>query len=387
MRRVALLIETSRTYGRDLLAGIRRYVDENGEWSMYLELRGLDSRPPAWLHRWKGDGILSRTGSKELSKALQRTNAPVVELRTSRFHHSFPFVGVDNRALGRTVADHLLNLGFQNFGIYRIDTEDYFIERAQNFVDYLVAKGNNVAEFHEIIHEERPFVWERHQDQLVRWLKQLPKPAGVMACTDQLGYWLIDACRRAGISVPHEVAVVGAENDETLCSTSSPPLSSVEYDGALIGYTAAKVLDGMMNGEEAPSEPILIPPRRISTRQSSDVVATNDPHLAQAIRMIRDKATTGLSVQDILRVVPISRSTLERRMRELLGRSPREEILRLRLDSAKHLLSGTDLTIDQISHRTGFQTVQYFCTVFQKELQTTPGSYRKRSRTGSSDAG
>lgn len=382
MRHVALLIETSRTYGRDLLNGIRKYVDERGRWSMYVELRGLESQPPAWLRRWKGDGILARTGSAELSKELQRANVPVVELRTSRFHHIFPFVGVDNRALGRMVADHLLELGFQHFGIYRIDTEDYFTERAENFVGYLASKGYAVSQFHEIDHQERPVEWERHQDRLVEWLKELPKPVGVMACTDQLGYWLIDACGRAGIAVPEQVAVVGVENDETLCTTSSPPLSSVTFEGSRIGYTAAQLLDEMMNGASPPTEPILIPPRRIYPRRSSDVIAIDDPLMAQAIRLIRDKATMNISIKDILKEVPISRSMMERRMRELLGRSPHDEILRLKIDAARHLLVGTDLTIDQIAQRTGFRTVQYFCTVFLKTSSLTPGAYRKQARIG-----
>ncbi len=381
MRHVALLIETSRTYGRDLLTGIRKYVEEHGSWSMYLESRGLDSKPPAWLHRWQGDGILTRTGSVEIAQALERTNVPIVELRTSRLHRKFPFVGVDNRALGRIVAEHLLELGFQNFGIYQLDTEDYFVERSENFVRFLQSQGIEPSVFRAEDHQDRPLEWERHQDQLVNWLTCLPKPVGIMACTDQLGYWLLDACLRAQIMVPEEVAVVGCENDETLCNMSSPPLSSVVYDGCRIGYTAAKLLDGMMQGVPAPVEPTLLPPSRICARRSSDVVAIADPLMSQAIRMIREHATQGITIKQVLREVPLSRSTLERRMRELLGRSPREEILRLRIENARHLLAATDLTIEQISQRCGFRTAQYFCTAFHKAMELTPGAYRKQSRS------
>jgi len=381
MRHVALLIETSRTYGRGLLQGIRRYASEHGPWSMYVELRALDSRPPAWLHRWKGDGILTRTGSRTMARAIHKAQVPTVELRNSRYDDGFPFVGVDNQAVGRLVADHLLSLGFRNFGVYELDTEHYFTERRETFVRQIQSQGFQVQVFRAGGDRESPRQWEHHQDRLVRWLQQLPRPVGLMACTDQLGYWLLDACARAGIAVPEQAAVIGVENDETLCTMASPQLTSVAFDSVRIGYAAADLLDRMMQGIPAPKHPLYIPPLQVVPRKSSDVMAIDDPDVCEAIRALRKAACSGVSIGELLKTVPVSRSMLERRCRELLGRSPREEMFRLRIQAAQSLLRDTELTGDQIAHRTGFRSAPYFCTSFLKATGCTPGAYRQQSRT------
>src|SRR6185436_10951375 len=139
---VALLIETSRSYGRGVLTGVRRYLSERGPWSVYLEPRALESQPPPWLRGWKGDGILARTGSAALAREIRATSAPVVELRSRRFNPRAPWIGVDNRALGDMVAEHLLDRGFRQFGLLALDTEDFFRERCDNFVSTLRRRGH-----------------------------------------------------------------------------------------------------------------------------------------------------------------------------------------------------------------------------------------------------
>ena len=108
MKRIALLIETSRSYGRDLLRGVKRYSVEHGPWSLFVEVRDLESKPPAWLKSWDGDGILTRSGSTAIINAVKRANVPTVELRSTRRGVGFPFVGVDNQAVGEMVARYFL---------------------------------------------------------------------------------------------------------------------------------------------------------------------------------------------------------------------------------------------------------------------------------------
>ncbi|MEO1996186.1 MAG: substrate-binding domain-containing protein, partial [Planctomycetaceae bacterium] len=145
----------------------------------------------------------------------------------------FPFIGVDNKATGRLVAEHLLDRGFQSFAIYDLDVETYFNQRREAFVEVISEKGYPICVLQASGHRDRPADWERNQDQLVEWLHSLTKPVGIMACNDQLGFWLLDACRRADISVPEDVAVVGAEDDETLCEVSIPTMSSVQFNRVL----------------------------------------------------------------------------------------------------------------------------------------------------------
>lgn len=358
------------------MRGIKQYISEHGPWSVFMEQRALESSPPPWLKKWKGDGILTRTGTQATADAIRRTGVPAVELRATKLRHSFPFVGVDNRALGRRVAEHLLERGFRNFACYDIDSEVFFEQRRDNFVATLAERGFECHVQHAVDSREKPLQWETQQQRLVKWLIELPKPVGIMACTDQLGFWLLDACMRAGVAVPEQAAVVGAENDESLCMMSSPPLSSVQFNAERIGYEAAALLEGMMRGQAPPTAPLLFEPIGIVTRQSSDIVAIEDPVVAQAIRFIRDRAGQCIRVEHVLDEIPISRSALERRMQAAVGRSPKAEILRAQLNRVKQLLCDTDLSLAAIAERCGFKHPQYMSHIFKKKLGQTPGEYR-----------
>jgi len=376
---VALLIETSRSYTRGVLAGVRQYISEHGPWSVFMELRALDSPEPRWLKHWRGDGILTRTNGRSMAAAVRAAGVPAVELRATKLGLDLPFVGVDNRAIGRMVAEHLLERGFRRFGFYEFDTEDYFEQRRDNFLETLRRAGCPCDVFCAG-RRETPAEWERQQDELVDWVAGLEKPVGLMACTDQLGFWLLDACKRAGVAVPEEAAVVGVENEESLCSMSSPPLSSVQFNAELIGHTAASLLDRLMAGRSLRRRRVLIEPLGVVTRQSSDIVALEDADLAAALRFIRQHACEGATVDDVLREVPVSRSKLERGLREATGRSPHAEILRVRLERVRQLLLDTDLPLAAIAARAGFNHPQYLCEVFRKHFQRSPGDYRASAR-------
>jgi LacI family transcriptional regulator len=378
---VALLIETSRSYGRGLLRGIRRYLAEHGPWLVFMELRALESTPPLWLKKWRGDGILSRSGTPAIADAVRQTGVPVVELRSPRLNPDAPWVGVDNRAMGRIVADHLMQRGFRKFGVYEIGTEVFFEQRRVNFIETVSTAGYSCSVYHAKGPPERPSQWERHQEELARWVQGLPKPVGIMACTDQLGFYLLEACARAGVSVPDEVAVVGVENEESLCSMAVPSLSSVRFNAEAAGYEAASMLDRMMAGEPASVEPVFFEPLGVVTRGSSDVVAIEDREIAHAVRFIREHACEGITVGDVLREVPLSRSALERRIEAALGRAPKEEINRVRVERVKELLSGTDMSLAAIAHRTGFRGPQYLVEVFRRKTGMTPGAYRRQHNT------
>jgi LacI family transcriptional regulator len=373
---VAVLIETSRSYGRGLLRGVRQYLTEHEPWSVFMELRALDSRTPLWLKGWKGDGILTRTGTQAMADAVRRAGVPMVELRSPRLNPHAPWVGVDNRAMGQIVAGYLLERGFRRFGVYEISSEVYFEQRRANFIDTVTAAGYPCSTYHAGGQPEKPAEWERQQAELAAWIGALPKPVGVMACTDQLGFFLLDACARAGVAVPEEVAVVGVENEESLCTMAVPPLSSVRFNAVRIGYEAARLLDRLMAGQAPPVEPILIEPLGIVERGSSNTVAIEDRELARAVRYIREHACSGISVRDVVTEVAISRSALERRMRAALGRSPNEELTRVRIARARQLLAATDLPLAAIAHRTGFRSAPYLVQVFKQNIGLTPGAYR-----------
>ncbi len=224
--------------------------------------------------------------------------------------------------------------------------------------------------------------WEDYADDLGRWVAALPKPVGLMLCSDQVGPVTLEACRRAGVSVPDEVAVIGVDNDEPLCEAAAPGLSSVWPDHESIGYEAARILDQLMHGGAPPPGPVYVPPRALITRRSSDVQAVDDPDVAAAVRVIRERACgpDGLTIDDVAAEVAVSRSVLQRRFKRATGRTLHDEMLRMRLARARELIAETDLPIATVAERAGFRHQEYLGVIFRQKLGTTPARFRQSHR-------
>jgi LacI family transcriptional regulator len=220
--------------------------------------------------------------------------------------------------------------------------------------------------------------WAALEQEIARWLRSLPRPVGVMACYDLRGRQVLDACRRVGLAVPDEVAVVGVDNDELLCSLADPPLSSVQPDARRTGYEAAALLERLMAGAERPrGQAVLVEPLGVVTRRSTDVLAVEDADVSAALRFVRDHACGGIGVKDVLAAVPLSRRVLEARFRKLLGRSPHAEIARVQFDRVRHLLRETRLPLDEVARRAGFRNGEYLSTAFRRQFGVPPSAYRR----------
>jgi LacI family transcriptional regulator len=380
---VALLIETSREYGRGLLHGVSRFHQEHGHWSIYFEPHGLSEQPPSWLKNWRGDGILARINDRRIADILLAMKLPVVDVRGAFEDLPVPFVGVDNRAIARLGFEHLQQCGLQNFafcGTPRGENPNQD-RRCDLFVAQVERTGNKCAVFLGRSRRRRTTSWEQEQQQIARWLKHLPKPVGVMTCHDDRGHQTLDACRRAGLSVPDDVAVIGVDNDTYLCALCTPPLTSIDVNPSRVGYEAASLLSRLMNGSYKPKKPIFLgPPRSVVSRQSTDMLSIEDEDVAAALRYVREHATEGILVGDIVSRTKNSPSTLERRFKARLGRTIKAEITRVRIRQAKLLLQETDLSIGTVGSRIGFSEPKYFCEVFRKVEGITAGRYRQTFR-------
>lgn len=377
-RHVALLIEATNGYARGLLHGVARYTHEHSRWTVYFEPHSLDEPPPKWLKTWKGDGILARIGNPRTARAVLAAGVPVVELRRMLRLPGVPAIGPDHQQVAELAAAHLRERGFRHFGFCglprRLDPP--LDDRADAFVEYLRAAGFGCSVFPA----ERGVTWEQEQRQLISWVRSLPKPAGVLTCNDGRGLQLLRACVGAGVVVPDQVAVIGAGNDDCLCNLSNPPLSSVDLAPETIGYEAAALLERLMQRRLPPNSGLLVPPRGIITRFSTDVLATDDEAVSRAVGFIRNRALGDLRVSDVLAEVKLSRSGLEPRLKRVLGRTIHQEIHHVRFDRVKALLLTTNLPTKQIAAQTGFHSVQYLTRAFRKAGGQTPASYRKRMR-------
>ncbi|HLY08495.1 MAG TPA: DNA-binding transcriptional regulator [Planctomycetota bacterium] len=369
---VALIIESSIEYGRGVLRGIAGYLREHGPWSIFLEQRELGAALPKWIREWDGDGIITRSDDPRIA----RSGLPTVGLYDrAEDRLRLPMILNDNLAVGRMGARHLADRGFRHLAYYGVRRERWSELRLAGAADVARAAKATFA-----VHASGG-PWELSQERLKRWLVSLPRPLGLVAANDLHGLRALDACRRAGLAVPEELAVVGADDDAEVCELSDPPLSSVTFHPEKVGYEAAALLERLMAGRAAPSEPLLVPPLGVSARQSSDILAIDDPDVAKAIHHIRRHAFDGITVEDVLREVPLSRRALEHRFRRRLGRTPKEEIQRLRFEQAKSLLATTDLPVARISDRLGFHQPAYLSAAFQREAGLTPSAYRRNHRS------
>jgi len=378
---VALLIETSGAYGRGLLQGINGYLRDHGPWSIYLQPDGLGALPPRWLRNWDGDGILARIGDRQMAETIRQTGLPAVDLLRSVRNNGFPHVGPDHRGVVQLAFQHLANCGFKRFGFCGLPPgKNIWLDLRRHLFERAVLASGSACHVFDGPSRPAPATWEDEQDQIAAWIRRLPKPVGVMTSNDDRGLQVLDACRRINILVPEEVAVIGVDNDEIICNLSNPNLSSVDPNAYDIGYEAAALLERMIGGEPAAEEPVLLAPRVVVTRESTDVLATHDRELAEAISLIREHACEGLRLKDFARMTKLSRRTLERRVRNLLGRSPKEEITRVQLESAKRLLVDTDLPVADVAAKCGFSQPNYFSQVFHARVRISPASFRRNAK-------
>ncbi len=281
-RRVAVLIETSRGYGRGLIRGIIQYCREHEGWEVFFKPQGLDELPPPWLKGWKGDGILARIAHRKMAEVILDTGLPAVDLRGALFDLGIPYVGPDNQRVAQVAITHLKERGLRHFAFcgLRRGENAHNDARCDYFVRLVEAAGFSCQVYQSFSLLRGSGAWDEGQSKLAEWVKSLPKPVGIMACSDDFGFEVLNACRLTGVCVPEQAAVIGVDNDEYLCTLSTPPMSSIDIDPQKIGYEAASLLDRIMTGKSARRRSRLIPPRSVITRQSTDVLATDDPALA-----------------------------------------------------------------------------------------------------------
>jgi LacI family transcriptional regulator len=286
---------------------------------------------------------------------------------------------VDNALVAKLAAEHFVERGLKHFAFCGRPrgTNPVLDQRGDYFEEYTRGVSGECHVFPAVRTAEQAG-WEQEQAELAEWIRSLPKPVGVMACNDERGLQVLDACRRAGCAVPEQVAVIGVDNDEPLCDLSIPPMTSVDVNSEGVGYEAAALLDRLMDGRKAPNKATAVAPRGVITRLSTDMVASEDEEVNRAVRYIRENACGGVQVSDVVNFMGMSRATLQQRMKQIVGRTIHQEIQRVRLARVQELLVMSGLTIKQVTREAGFASVQYMTRVFRATTGETPAKYRSR---------
>jgi LacI family transcriptional regulator len=390
--KVALLVETSRGYGRALLRGIVRYSRLHGPWGFYVTPGDFEQVLPR-MRSWGGTGIIARIETPEVARAILDSGLPTIALDLSEIQlqpdHPLSLlseVASDSRGAARLAAEHLLERGFGHYAFVGVADRVWSQRRERSFCARVRQAGFSAQVYYppRLIRDR---VWEREEPILARWLRGLPVPIGLMACNDDRGREVLEACRAAGLRVPEELAVVAVDNDELLCDLADPPLSSVALNAEAGGYRVAALLDRMMQahrrGRVLKPRRLVVEPTCVVTRRSTDIVALDDPEVAAALHFLHDRAAEQIGVGDLVRHLLISRRSLEIRFRRVVGRTIHEELQRVRLERARRLLLETDLALPSVAEASGFASASYLAQVFRCAFQVTPARFRRQARTPS----
>lgn len=375
--KVILAIETSAAYGRGLLLGIAKYSRILGTWAFYSEPGGEQTSLPR-LDSWGASGIIARVADEKDAKRFIDTGLPTIFVPLKQTVPGFPNIIDDCATEGKMAAQHLLDRGFRNFTFCGFTGMYWSQERRNSFCKTIAQAGFQTRCYDRKRVKVHPH-YESEQRLLADWLKCLPKPVGLMACDDEHGRHVIEACKLAALHVPEQIAVIGVDNDRVVCALSDPPLSSIAVNTERAGYEAAQLLDELMaRKKKTRRKNIIVKPLHIVTRQSTDILAIEDRLVAQAVRFIREHAKDAITVDDVVDAATISRRPLEKRFRRVLNRSLLQEIRRVRAKHVAHMLAGTNLSISHIAAALGYPNVKHIARSFRHEKGMTPLAYRQK---------
>jgi LacI family transcriptional regulator len=383
--RIALLIEASRSYGRQLLRGISYFARTQVNWSLLHQEMMLDSAIPDWMLSTRIDGVIARVDSDTI-EPLRKLRVPVVDVRCVRKFVCVPQVETDNRIVAEMAFEHLWERGFRRFAFCGFRFASYSEARLRYFRELVERSGCPFTHYqsegrpgNSITKLERSGLQDT--EGLYQWLLTLKRPTGLLVCNDIRGQQVLNACRNVGIAVPDDLGIVGVDDDDAICLMCDPPLSSVRPNAESVGIRAAEIMHQMLAGIQPNLDVEFIPPKHVTERASSQVVAIDDVELARVCQFIRQHACEGINVGSVMQTTSLSRRQLERRFREKLGRTPHEQITAIQVDRVKQLLRETDMTLENIALKAGYGHKESLSAVFKRETGQTPGEYRSVNRT------
>ena len=380
-RKIALLVQTSSDWSRQIIQGIADYALEQGGWDFWIEFRGLQEqlRLPA---SWNGHGTVCRLTDARIQQSILRRKLPAVNVSWLGKHSAkIPKVVSDERACARLAADFFLRKGFRSCGYIGPDPTLKYQPIIENEFQQRIVQGEGVCfqfPYYELTKEDD---YQKQQKRLKEWLWELPRPVALLVWSSKVGREVATVCVNHHLEIPDQVAILSIEHDPLMSVLSPVPLSCINQSPHVVGYEAAQLLDQLIQGAPPPVEPILIPPLLIEERASTDTLFADDGLVREAIQFIRQHAQEALQVSDLTDHLNVSRRILEHRFQKALHRSPAAEIRQEKLKRIIKLLQETKLTISQIAARCGFQHQEAMIRMFGRVTGMSPREYRQQNHS------
>lgn len=362
-------------YDHELHRGIATYAREK-HWILNTQMSRRREMPDGWI----GDGAIGLFDtSSPLTEHLLAHQIPAVDIG-SRLHKTFAHIKTDNHRVGKLAAAHLMERGHKHFIFAHLQNSTLEKERCAGFREELENAGQSCLEWHfRTGREKRDQPYAKIVSWFSRMLATVRPPLAVFAQNDDAASTLLAAAIESGFRVPEQVAILGADNTELICDFAAVPMSSVDCNLFQLGYKSAGLLDRLMNGIKAPNQTIVVPPKSVVLRQSTDFLAVTTSHVLKVLEYMRLHFSRGITVEELARQVPISRSVLYRLFIDEVGHSMVEELGRVRINHAKKLLTETKLRIGEISKQCGFNGNISFSRAFQNAIGESPSEYRAKN--------
>lgn len=388
MARVLLMTDSSEAFSRRLLRGISQYAHaEHEAWSLSripislkekLGLKGIAAHAKS-IHT---DAIIGQFDKREDIDIFTRKGIIVIAQDYGIRFEGIPNISANHHDGGAIVATYFIRHGFDSFAFFGPADTVFSEERRAGFEETIRKERPDASVFS--LMTRKAALWGCDMDELCQWLESLPKPVAIMACDDIWAYYITEACDRlkedkpdGNFSIPEDIAVVGVNNDDTICGLSNPNLSSLDQDIERCGYRVAMMINEMMHTPEEVVHDILIAPAGIVTRQSSDIFVNDDANITAVLKFIHENIGQKLSVNDIVAQVPLSRRLLEKRFRSRMNTSIAEYVRKVRVDSMASLLE-KGKTVSEAAFDLGYSDIKNISRIFKHIKGVAPSDYCKK---------
>lgn len=380
-KKVVIHIDLSQKNCRNMLSGILKYAYEHTNWIIHrtplLYRKSANFKEMLLdLYDWEPDGIIMDCG--DFPYDIYNTGTPLIVGANVRNTPKEAYHLADNsEAIAQMASEYLFSQRFRKFAYCGLD-QDWSYTRGEAFAKQVRAAGFDISVFSHV-QKTKDYSWKQEQDGLINWLKSLEFPVALFACNDDRAEEIITICKVIGLRIPDDVAILGVDNDNLLCETIAPTLSSIAFNSENSGHRMAETLDNLMNGVKVDQKVIMTRPTHIATRQSTEITAVDDYFVSEALKFIHDNYTKFIQVQDVADFVGTSDGELRRRFKNKLNRSIQYELTRCRVDFISKMLVETDLSISQIATKLGYPPQgKYIARFFKKTTGMTPFEYKRR---------
>ena len=375
--KIAVLIDVSRAFERDLLAGITNYNKLHDKFNFFFY-------SPKYIHSlhedsvidriiaWKPQGIFTREIGA-INRLLELNIPTVISPITGLFANRINLWG-NGYEIGRMVADHFISKGFKNYAFFGFKDFQWSLERHKGFLECINKKGYAVSEF---IYDNANLLWEDLPEKLTEWVATLKRPCAIFSSTDELNIPLLEAAKESGAKVPDDISMIGVDNDVMICEMTSPTLSSVDQNAVQAGFEAAAALSRWIEYGQKPTGNIMMQSGTIITRSSTSALAVDDEHVRTALHYIANTAPSeDISVDDVVKATVLSRRVLEKKFQTVIKSSILEEIRKARIERIKFLLTNSELSIQQIAYELNFNSFDNITRYFKQSTGLKPLEYR-----------